>query len=111
MRSPETSKIIKGSKISLQVRTGEAWYQKFAREMFYFTLRTFPGTMISKMTSEFTPTFADEEFMAEVKKQLETAVWPVLFVLFDNKLITSNTSWMWILQSDQCESSSIKSYV
>lgn len=74
MRSPETSKIIKGSKISLQVRTGEAWYQKFAREMFYFTLRTFPGTMISKMTSEFTPTFADEEFMAEVKKQLETAV-------------------------------------
>ena len=42
--------------------------------MFYFTLRTFPGTMIGKMTSEFTPTFADEEFMAEVKKQLETAV-------------------------------------
>ena len=45
-----------------------------AREMLYFTMRNFPSAMIGKMSTEFTPTFADEAFMAEVKKQMDTAV-------------------------------------
>lgn len=67
-RSPTTSKIIKNSKISLQVRTGNTWYQRLARNLLYFTMQNFTKTMMSKLVSEFTPTFADEEFLTEVRK-------------------------------------------
>ena len=59
----------------LQVNTGEAWYQKLLRELRYFTMRNFPSAVIGKMMSQFTPTFADEAFMAEVTKQMETSLW------------------------------------
>ena len=68
VRSPVTSGIIKGSKISLQVRAGTAWYQKMAKALFQFTVIHFTGMAMKKMVSGFTPTFADEEFMNKVKK-------------------------------------------
>ena len=36
--------------------------------MLYFSMKTFTKSMVGKVVSEFTPTFADKEFMETVRK-------------------------------------------
>jgi len=74
IRSPESSKIIKGSRVSIEVRAGTHWYSKLGQRAFSFLMKNFPSFMTGIMVEQFTPTFADEEFMAEVRKYYDPNV-------------------------------------
>ena len=69
LRSKETANIIKGSQLSAKIRAGTEWYSQAARKLMRIMVTYAPGMIRNQIAKGFTPSYADEKFMTEVRAQ------------------------------------------
>ena len=69
LRSKETENIIKGSQLSAKLRCGPQWWAQAARGIIRLVAAYIPSQIPAKIAKSFTPSFADEKFMEEVRSK------------------------------------------